>query len=87
MADLFGKVARFATDLLVRGTLPLHHAAAANILEVDGPRGVLGLDLLLSLKVCVVELWVGMRSQSVCEVCEVFLLLSIKIELNKKMRA
>ena len=85
MADLFRWVARFATDLLVRGALPLHHAAAANIIEVDGPRGVLGLDLMLGLKVCVVELWVGMRGQIV-ECVVVFLLLSIKTEINKKMR-
>ena len=85
MADLFGWVARFAADLLVIGPLPLHHAAAANVLEVDDPRCVLGLDLLLGLKVSVVEFWVGMRRQIV-ECVVVFLLLSIKIEINKKMR-
>ena len=85
MADLFRWVARFATDLLVIGALPLHHAAAANVLEVDGPRCDLGLDLLLGLKVSVVEFWVGMRRQIV-ECVVVFLLLSIKIEINKKMR-
>ena len=85
MADLFRWVARFATDLLVIGALPLHHAAAANVLEVDGPRCVLGLDLLLGLKVSVVEFWVGMRRQIV-ECVVVILLLSIKIEINKKMR-
>ena len=85
MADLFRWVARFTTDLLVIGTLPLHHAAAANVLKVDDPRCVLGLDLHFGLKVSVVELWVGMRSQIV-ECVVVFLLLSINIELNKKMK-
>ena len=85
MADLFRWVARFATDLLVIGALPLHHAAAANVLEVDDLRCVLGLDLLLGLKVSVVEFWVGMRRQIV-ECVVVILLLSIKIEINKKMR-
>ena len=85
MADLFRWVARFATDLLVIGALPLHHTAAANVLEVDGPRCVLGLDLLLGLKVSVVEFWVGTRSQ-IIECVVVFLLLSINIEINKKMR-
>ena len=85
MADLFGWVARFAADLLVIGALPLHHAAAANVLEVDDPRCVLGLDLLLGLKVSVVEFWVGMRRQIV-ECVVVILLLSIKIKINKKMR-
>ena len=85
MADLFGWVARFAADLLVIGALPLHHAAAANVLEVDDLRCVLGLDLLLGLKVSVVEFWVGMRRQIV-ECVVVFLLLSIKIKINKKMR-
>ena len=83
MADLFGWVARFAADLLVIGALPLHHAAAANVLEVDDLRCVLGLDLLLGLKVCVVELWVRMRSQIV-ECVVVVLLLSIKIEIIRK---
>ena len=85
MADLFRWVARFATDLLVIGALPLHHAAAANVLEVDDLRCVLGLDLLLGLKVSVVEFWVGMRRQIV-ECVVVILLLSIKIEISKKMR-